>query len=202
MAAKTKTRPSAKRRAPKSKPSQRRRPRGRAVARTASRRRKPLSIGALAVEQMVPVDAIGLLDQDHREVEAFFERFEQTDDEAEKQELVRKICLALTIHAEIEESIFYPATRKATMEDNLLDEAVVEHQAAKDLIAEILEMETGDRLFDAKVKVLGEYIRHHVTEEREQLFPKVRESGILDLYALGAELAAAKIDLLEAAPNE
>jgi hemerythrin superfamily protein len=201
MAAKAKAKTSAKRRPAKSTSTQRR-PRGRTVARTAAGRRKPSSIGALAVEQMVPVDAILLLDLDHREVEAFFDRFDQTDDTAEKEELARKICLALTVHAEIEESIFYPAARKVIEDDELLDEALVEHQAAKELVAEISEMKTDDRLFDAKVKVLGEYVRHHIAEEREQLFPKVRESDAVDLYDLGAELTAAKVDLLEGTPNE
>jgi hypothetical protein len=198
MAARKRTKSTAGRRAAKSSSVQRRPRAGRG---TAVRRRKPASIGALAVEQMVPVDAILLLDLDHREVEAFFERFDQTKDDAEKEELARKICLALTVHAEIEENIFYPAAGAATDEADLLDEAVVEHQAAKALIAQILEMEPGEELFDAKVTVLGEYVRHHITEERDQLFPKVRDSG-LDLYALGAELAQAKIDLLDAAPSE
>jgi hemerythrin superfamily protein len=204
MAARRKTKTSSKSRPAKSSSTQRR---PRAGSRTAARRRKPASIGALAVEQMVPVDAILLLDLDHREVEGFFERFEQTEDDAEKEELARKICLALTVHAEIEESIFYPAARELIEDEDLLDEALVEHQSAKTLIAEILEMEPGEPLFDAKVTVLGEYVRHHIAEERDELFPKVRAKvaeggGELDLYELGAELAQAKIDMLDAAPSE
>jgi hemerythrin superfamily protein len=99
----------------------------------------------------------------------------------------------LTVHATIEEELFYPAARENSTEQDLLDEAEVEHASAKDLIAQIEGMDAGDELYDAKVKVLGEYIDHHVKEE-EELFPKVKRAK-LDLEALGGELAARKQEL-------
>jgi hemerythrin superfamily protein len=150
------------------------------------------------VAQIVPADAIGLLEQDHREAEAFFAQFEQ--DEERQPALARKICLALTVHARIEEEILYPAAREAASSD-LLDEAEVEHAAAKELIAEIEAMGPDDRLFAAKVKVLGEYVKHHIAEEEGKLFPIMRESG-LDLLQVGIQLAERRIALLaELAPG-
>lgn len=142
-----------------------------------------------------PVDAIKLLKDDHKEVKTWFDQYEDLEDEAEKQALADKICLALTVHAQIEEEIFYPATREAIDDDDLLDEAEVEHASAKQLIAEIRAMKAGDRLFDAKVTVLGEYIDHHVEEEESEMFPESRDSD-LDLKALGVQLAARKEELM------
>jgi hemerythrin superfamily protein len=101
----------------------------------------------------------------------------------------------LTVHATVEEEIFYPAAREIVEEQDLLDEAEVEHASAKDLIAQIQDMQPEEDLFDAKVKVLGEYIAHHVKEEEKELFPKVRRSK-LDLHALGAEMLARKQELM------
>jgi hemerythrin superfamily protein len=145
-----------------------------------------------------PADAIKLLKDDHKEVKGFFKQYENLEDDAEKQALADKICLALTVHAQIEEEIFYPAARNAIDDDDLLDEAEVEHASAKQLIAEIQGMKAGDRLFDAKVTVLGEYIDHHVEEEETEMFPESRESD-LDLKAVGAQLAARKEELLSQA---
>lgn len=142
-----------------------------------------------------PVDAITLLKDDHKEVKTYFAQYEYLEDEAEKQALADKICLALTVHAQIEEEIYYPATREAIDDDDLLDEAEVEHASAKQLIAEIQAMKAGDRLFDAKVTVLGEYINHHVEEEESEMFPESRDSD-LDLRALGEQLAARKEELM------
>ena len=141
---------------------------------------------------MVPANAIGLLEQDHREAEAFFAQFET--DEERRAELARKICLALTVHAAIEEEIFYPMARQAGLGD-LLDEAEVEHAAAKQLIAEIEATKKKDRLFPAKVKVLGEYVKHHIQEEEGKLFPLLQDRE-LDLLELGREIAARRIALL------
>lgn len=146
-------------------------------------------------EQKVPGDAIALLEQDHREVEALYEQFEQAESSSEKSELAWKICLAITVHAAIEEEIFYPRARRNIDETELLDEAEVEHASAKQLIAEIEEMTPRDKLFDAKVKVLVEYVKHHVKEEETELFPKVRESGI-DLHEMGRMLTERKLELL------
>ena len=144
------------------------------------------------------VDAITLLKQDHREVEEYFEAYEQTKNDKKKAELARQICNALTVHAQIEEEIFYPAARKATGDDELLDEATVEHASAKQLIAEIQGMSVGAELFDAKIKVLSEQIQHHVEEEEKELFPETKKTD-LDLDAVGEQLAARKAELIAAA---
>ena len=142
-----------------------------------------------------PADAIKLLKADHKEVDTYFKQYETLEDEGEKQALALKICTALTVHALIEEEVFYPAAREALNDDDLLDEAEVEHASAKQLIAEIQAMQVGDRLFDAKVTVLGEYIMHHVEEEETEMFLEARESG-LDLKALGLQLAERKAQLM------
>ncbi len=142
-----------------------------------------------------PVDAIKLLKDEHKEVKAYFKQYESLENDAEKQMLADKICLALTVHARIEEEIYYPAAREAIDDDDLLDEAEVEHASAKQLIAEIEAMSPGDRLYDAKVTVLGEYIDHHVEEEESEMFPESRDSP-LDLKALGVQMAARKAELM------
>jgi hemerythrin superfamily protein len=144
-------------------------------------------------------DAITLLESQHREVEAMFKKYEDLTDRAKasKKKIADQVCTALTLHAQIEEEIFYPATREASKEtEDMVDEAVVEHASAKDLIAQILDMDPEDDLYDAKVKVLSEQIEHHVEEEEQEMFPKVRELG-LDLVALGQEMAM-RMDELKA----
>ena len=108
--------------------------------------------------QAGPTDALALLKADHREVEAWFEEYEDLTSNADKLALAQRICLALRVHTQIEEEIFYPAAREATKDNDLLDEATVEHAGAKDLIAQIEAMKPGDPLYDAKVKVLGEQV--------------------------------------------
>jgi len=139
--------------------------------------------------------AIALLKHDHREVEQMFEDFEGLEDDAAKGKLARQICMALKVHTQIEEEIFYPAARKATGDNDLLDEAAVEHAGAKYLIGQIEKMKPGDDLFDAKVTVLGEQIKHHVKEEEEELFPEV-ESSDMDVAAVGKQMAARKKELM------
>ena len=150
-------------------------------------------------------DAVSLLSADHADVRQMFESYkqlvEEDADDDEKRELAEQICLALTVHAEIEEEIFYPAMRESIDDDLALDEAEVEHAAAKDLIAQIQGMEPEDALFDAKVLVLGEYVDHHVEEEESEIFPAAEKSGV-DLEALGAELAERKLELMSAAEEE
>lgn len=144
-------------------------------------------------------DAIALLTADHREVHEMFEQFEQLGDRARasKEKLKEKICKALIAHTTIEEEIFYPAVREQIEDgEDMVDEAVVEHAAAKDLIQQLQEMDPEDELFDAKVKVLGEQIDHHVEEEEKEMFPKVKKSG-LDLLALGQEMAMRKQELMD-----
>jgi hemerythrin superfamily protein len=143
-------------------------------------------------------DAIALLTADHREVSDMFEQFDQLGDRAttSKEKLKDKICKALIAHTTIEEEIFYPAVRAKIEEgEDMVDEAVVEHAAAKDLIKQLQEMQPDDELYDAKVKVLGEQIEHHVKEEEKEMFPKVKKSG-LDLLALGQEMAMRKQELM------
>jgi hemerythrin superfamily protein len=138
------------------------------------------------------IDAVALLTQQHREVEEMFERFEKMTDRAKvsKKKLADEICNALIMHTTIEEEIFYPATREASEDtEDMVDEAVVEHASAKDLIAQIMEMDPGDDLYDAKVKVLSELVEHHVEEEEKEMFPKTKQLK-LDMQALGAEMKA------------
>jgi hemerythrin superfamily protein len=144
-----------------------------------------------------PQDAIQLLKGDHAEVKALFERFEKLGENGsreKKEEIVREACAKLTVHATIEEEIFYPAAREVPDVEALLNEAEVEHGTAKDLIAKLDEMASDDEMFDANFTVLSEYIQHHVKEEEGELFPKVQKSD-LDLDALGEEMAARKDEL-------
>ena len=141
-------------------------------------------------------DALALLKEDHRKVEKLFKDFESAKGDGRKEKLARQICLELTVHTTIEEEIFYPAC-DGKIEEDMLKEAYVEHDAAKLLIAEI-EAGSGktDDFFDAKVQVLGEQIDHHVKEEEDELFPKVRKADI-DTKSLGEQLAARKQELMK-----
>jgi hypothetical protein len=140
--------------------------------------------------------AVSLLKKDHREVEGWFDEYEQLEDEGEKQALFSQIALALKVHTQIEEEIFYPAER-GEVEDDMLDEAYVEHDGAKKLIAEIEAMKPADEFYDAKVKVLGEYIKHHVKEEEQPggIFAQAKK-GDEDLDAMGERLQARKEELM------
>ena len=143
-------------------------------------------------------DAIALLKEDHRKVEALFEAFDKARKADRKSALAREICAELTVHTMIEEEIFYPACKDAVEED-LLNEAYVEHDGAKVLIAEILAGSPDDEFFDAKVKVLSEQIKHHVREEEmraEGLFAQARAAG-LDVAALGERLTQRKEALMK-----
>src|SRR3954467_8823189 len=142
-------------------------------------------------------DAIALLKADHREVEALFEKFEGAKGDGAKEKIARQICLELTVHAQIEEEIFYPAC-EGKVEEDLIKEAYVEHDGAKVLIAEIEAGGPDDEYYDAKVKVLSEEIEHHVKEEEarlEGIFAQARKSG-LDMDALGDQLRARKEELV------
>jgi len=142
-------------------------------------------------------DAVSLLKADHRKVEGLFEKYEAAEDDDTKKMLATKICTELTVHATIEEEIFYPAC-SGEIDDDLLDEAYVEHDGAKVLIAQIAAGEPGDEYYDAKVKVLSELIKHHVKEEEaasEGIFAQAKEAG-LDADALAEELLARKEELL------
>ena len=143
-------------------------------------------------------DAIKLLKSDHEEVDALFKDYESKKEDAkpsDKQKLAMQICRALTVHATIEEEIFYPAVRRLDADiQDLVEEAAVEHQSLKDIIGRLEAAPPTDPLYDAGVKVLSEYVKHHVKEEENELFPKVRSSDI-DLDALGEKLLARKAEL-------
>jgi hemerythrin superfamily protein len=145
-------------------------------------------------------DAIDLLIADHREVKALFKEYDKLvkaeADAGERQVVAAQICVMLTAHATAEEELFYPAAREVLGDDeDLVDEADVEHASAKELIAQIEAGSPDDPLYDARVKVLGEYIDHHVKEEEGEMFPKIRKSE-LDLDAMGEEIAARKAELM------
>ena len=143
-------------------------------------------------------DAVALLKEDHKLVQKLFKDFEklkqQENDTEAKMQLVTVICNELKIHTQIEEEIFYPAVRDAIDDDDLMDEAKVEHDSAKQTIEELESMQPADDLFDAKVTVLGEYVNHHVEEEQQNMFPKAKRAQ-LDLKSLGSELATRKQEL-------
>jgi hypothetical protein len=143
------------------------------------------------------MDAVALLKADHRKVENLFEKFERAKGAKTKKALATEICTELSVHATIEEEIFYPACKEA-VDDDLRTEAYVEHDGAKVLIAELAGSEPDNEFYDAKMKVLSEEIKHHVKEEEkpgEGFFAQARESG-LDMAALGDRLAARKKELL------
>ena len=136
------------------------------------------------------------MEQDHREVEEWFDEYnELKEDDNRKGALAEKICLALKVHAQIEEEIFYPQARQATKDNDLIDEAAVEHATVKHLIGEIEGMKVGETLYDAKIRVLGEMVKHHIKEEEEELFPELVPAK-MDLDAVGKELAKRKEELM------
>jgi hemerythrin superfamily protein len=153
----------------------------------------------------VAPDAVQLLTSDHGEVSTLFKKYhklaEANAEASDRQAHAEQICTLLTVHATIEEEIFYPAARAAGVEDALMDEADVEHAAAKDLIAQIRAMAPDADHYDAKVKVLGEQIEHHVEEEQDKMFPKCRAAR-MDMAALGKALAARKDELMREAAEE
>ncbi|HTO08932.1 MAG TPA: hemerythrin domain-containing protein [Myxococcota bacterium] len=142
-------------------------------------------------------DAITLLTEDHKAVKKLFKSYQSLVDgnaaDEDKQKLASQICRALEVHSQIEEEIFYPAVRAAIDDDQLMDEALVEHASAKDLIDQIEAMAPGDELYDAKVTVLGEYINHHVDEEQGEMFPMAKKA--VDVKSLGEALERRKMEL-------
>jgi hemerythrin superfamily protein len=145
-------------------------------------------------------DAIALLKADHRQVERWFEEFQSARSPGKKQNLAVSICNALKAHTTIEEEIFYPAFLQATKDEDMHHEAVVEHDGAKKLIAEIEASNPDDEYFDAKVTVLSEMIKHHVKEEEQPsgMFAEAKKSK-MDLVEIGLQLAARKRELMEQA---
>ena len=144
--------------------------------------------------------ALEMLEADHRKVEGLFAQYEdeKEGEESVKEELARRICGELTVHAQVEEEIFYPWLRENLDEEKmeLIEEALVEHASAKDLIAQLEGASGIDEAYDAKVKVLSEYIKHHVKEEENEIFKEVRDLRE-ELDAVGQEMAARKAELME-----
>ncbi|MCC2674002.1 MAG: hypothetical protein K0R58_949 [Ramlibacter sp.] len=143
-------------------------------------------------QALIEKDACDLLDADHVAVKHLFVEYARlavagTGADADKKALAQKICDELTVHARIEEEIFYPALRKLIDAPELLDEAEAEHQEAKDMIARIESMPAADAAMDELVSALARAVEHHVKEERTQIFPKAR-AAVMDLDALGQQL--------------
>jgi hemerythrin-like domain-containing protein len=154
------------------------------------------------------VDAIELLKDDHKVVQDMFREFEKLHEAKEegsddmKQELIDSVCAALTVHMQIEEEIFYPAAREALDDgEDLLNEAEVEHDGVKDLIEELEEGSASDPMTCARFLVLAEQVDHHVKEEHEEMFPKLRKAKF-DAAALGVEMAERKAELEGEEPAE
>jgi len=144
-------------------------------------------------------DAIAMLTADHKKVKklfADFDKLKEAGSDEDKASIVDQICNELKIHTELEEEIFYPAVRKAIDDGDLMDEALVEHAGAKELIAQLEDASPEDDLYDAKVTVLGEQIEHHVKEEEGDMFPKAKKAKV-DTEALGATMLKRKIALME-----
>lgn len=143
------------------------------------------------------MEAAALLKADHRKVEELFETYENSKSKSAKAKLAQQICMELTVHATIEEEIFYPSV-KGYVEDDMLDEAYVEHDGAKVLIGELLAGTPDDDFYDAKVKVLSEEIKHHVKEEeqRDGIFAQAKKAGV-DMMELGERLAERKAELMK-----
>jgi len=142
-----------------------------------------------------PVEAIALLRADHKAVDALFAEYDKARAPSKKKQLVSKICTELSVHAQVEEEIFYPAVKKALKDKELVPEAIVEQATMKDLIAQVEGKEPDGEMFDAKIKVLSEYVKHHVKEEHTEMFPKAKGTK-LDMVELGGRIAERKKVLL------
>ena len=136
-----------------------------------------------------------MLRADHKRVSELFAEYDKTRSDRKKKDLVSTICTELSVHAQVEEEIFYPAVKRALRDKELVPEATVEHATLKDLIAQVDGITPDGEMFDAKVKVLSEYVKHHVKEEQTEMFPKAKKTN-LDMLALGAQMASRKSELL------
>jgi hemerythrin superfamily protein len=153
--------------------------------------RKSTAKRPIAKRRAANRDVFALLKADHEKVQGLFGRYQKTRSGDMKGKLAQQICSELSVHAQLEEEIFYPAVKAAIKQKDLVDKAAVEHKSAKDLIAEIQGSQPGEELYDAKVNVLGEYVKHHIKEEQSQIFPAARKAGV-DANGLGAQLAERK----------
>ena len=139
-------------------------------------------------------DATSLLKADHKLVNSLFADYEATTSSNKKKQLVDQICKELSIHAQVEEEIFYPAVQKALQDHELVPEAIVEHSTLKDLIAAVKGLKPDGDMYDAKIKVMSEYVKHHVKEEENEMFPEAKSTD-LDLVKLGAQMSERKMQL-------
>ena len=142
-----------------------------------------------------PKDAVAMLKADHKKVSGLFAEFEKARASSRKKALVAQICSELTVHTQLEEEIFYPAVKAALRDKELVPEATVEHASVKNLIAQVEGVEPDGEAYDAKVKVMAEYVKHHVKEEQTEMFPKAQKTR-LDMVALRDQMAARKAELL------
>ena len=140
-------------------------------------------------------DAIALLRADHKLVSTLFAEYEKTRSNSKKKTLVSQICTELSVHAQVEEEIFYPAVKQALKDREMIPEAIVEHATLKELIGQVEGIEPDGEMFDAKIKVLSEYVKHHVKEEQNEIFPQAKSTE-LDMIELGGKIAARKQVLL------
>jgi hemerythrin superfamily protein len=140
-------------------------------------------------------EAIALLRADHHKVSELFAEYEQAKTNAKKKAIVGQICTELSVHAQVEEEIFYPAVKKALKDTELVPEAIVEQATLKALIAQVKGIEPDGEMYDAKITVLSEYVKHHVKEEQNEMFPKAKATD-LDMMKLGIAMAARKLELL------
>jgi hemerythrin superfamily protein len=161
---------------------------------TATTRSTPVRKSTVKALPRTP-DAVTLLRADHKKVADLFEQFEKSRSTAKKRQLVAQICQELTVHAQVEEEIFYPEVQAALRDKELVPEARVEHQSIKDLIAAVEGVEPDGEDYDAKVKVMSEWVKHHVKEEQNEMFPKAKKSK-LDLVDLGQRIQSRKDELL------
>jgi hemerythrin superfamily protein len=142
-----------------------------------------------------PQNAIALLRADHKKVSELFEQYEKARSADKKATIVAEICTELTVHAQIEEEIFYPTVKAALKDKELVPEALVEHASLKSLIAEVEGVKPDGEMFDAKIHVMSEFVKHHVKEEQNEMFPKAAKT-VVDMDELGAQLAERKEQLL------
>lgn len=140
-------------------------------------------------------EATAILRADHKLVAELFSEYEKARSTTKKRDLVAQICTELTVHAQVEEEIFYPAVKSALKDKELIPEATVEHATLKELIAQVEGVQPDGEMFDAKIKVMSEYVKHHVKEEQNEIFPKAKAAD-MDLLALGAQITERKEELL------
>ena len=168
----------------------------------AATKKQPAKSPAKKINATKALDATALLRADHKLVSELFADYEKTRSVPKKKQIVGKICAELSVHAQVEEEIFYPAFKLALKDKVLVPEAAVEHATLKDLIAQVEGMEPDGEMYDAKIRVLSEYVKHHVKEEQNKIFTKAKSSK-LDLMELGAQISSRKLEILaERSHNE